>query len=50
MATSEGVLFVGNIDPREGGECRITKEFRLIGGDSYVPEDAPSALATVSRC
>ena len=48
VATSEGVLYVGNIDPREGGECRITKEFRLIGGDGYVPEDVPGAVAAVS--
>ena len=28
VATSEGILYDGNIDPREGGECQITKEFR----------------------
>ena len=27
VATSEGLLYVGNIDPKEGGECKITKEF-----------------------
>ena len=27
VATSEGLLYVGSIDPREGGECKITKEF-----------------------
>ena len=28
VATSEGRLYIGGIDPREGGECRILKEFR----------------------
>ena len=32
MATSDGTLYVGNIDPRDGGECRITKEFKLFTG------------------
>ena len=32
MATSDGSLYVGNIDPRDGGECRITKEFKLFSG------------------
>ena len=30
MATSEGEFYVGNIDPRDGGECRISKEFKLL--------------------
>ena len=30
VATSDGTFYVGNIDPRDGGECRITKEFRLL--------------------
>ena len=47
VATSEAVLYVGNIDPREGGECRITKEFRLIGSDGYVPDDGHNLLAAV---
>ena len=48
VATSEGVLYVGNIDPRDGGECRITKEFRLLGSDGYVPDDGHKLLAAVS--
>ena len=43
------MLYVGNIDPRDGGECRITKEFRLIGSDGYVPDDGQNLLAAV-RC
>jgi len=30
VATSEGEFYVGNIDPRDGGECRVTKEFKLL--------------------
>ncbi len=28
VVTSDGVLYVGSIEPREGGECKITKEHR----------------------
>lgn len=43
------MLYVGNIDPRDGGECRITKEFRLLGSDGYIPDDGQNLLAAV-RC
>lgn len=39
VATSEGALYVGNIDPRDGGECRIAKEYRLFAGQGDVPQD-----------
>jgi hypothetical protein len=42
------VLYVGNIDPRDGGECRITKEFKLLGSDGYVPDEGHNLLAAVS--
>ena len=45
VATSDGALYMGNIDPRDGGECRITKEFRLFVGPGDPPleeEDRPS--------
>ena len=46
MATSDGVLYVGNIVPREGGECRISKEFRLFGGDCYPTDDDSATEST----
>ena len=30
VAASDGILYVGSIDPREGGECKIAKEFRSV--------------------
>lgn len=42
VATAEGSLYVGNVDPRDGGECRIAKEFRLFGqapGDIHQEEE-----------
>jgi autophagy-related protein 18 len=47
VATSDGTLYVGNIDPRDGGECRITKEFRLFGpsGNILQEEENPSNVS-----
>ena len=46
LATSDGTLYMGNIDPRDGGECRIAKEYRLFAGPGDVPQDDEKA-ATV---
>jgi len=45
VATSEGLLYVGSIDPREGGECKITKEFGLVG-ECYHDEDSSATSAS----
>ena len=37
VATSDGTLYTGNIDPRDGGECRITKEFNLLSRSGEFP-------------
>ena len=44
VATSEGLLYVGNIDPKEGGECKITKEF---GYGLYVQWGSTNAAGTL---
>lgn len=53
VATSEGTLYIGNIEPRDGGECRIIKEFRLYGGDaSQYPDEedlVPSGAGLASE-
>ena len=36
VATSEGRLYIGGIDPREGGDCRILKEFRYSHTVLYI--------------
>ncbi len=36
MATSDGSLHMGDIDPREGGDCKYHREFRLVGGEDVV--------------
>lgn len=48
VATSDGSLYVGNIDPRDGGECRITKEFRLFAGPGDPPPDEEERASNVS--
>ena len=49
VATSDGSLLVGNIDPREGGECKINKEFRLFSGPSdFSPEEEKGASVSGS--
>ena len=42
VATSEGRLLVASIDPREGGECRVHKEYRSAGLFSFPPSLPPS--------
>lgn len=42
VATSDGSLYVGNIDPRDGGECRINKEFRLFAGANSILDEEQS--------
>ena len=49
MATSEGTLYIGNIEPRDGGECRIIKEFRLYGGDASQYPDEEDLVPSVSE-
>ena len=44
VATSDGALYMGNIDPREGGECRITKEFRLFSSNTLEDEKVSLSL------
>ena len=49
MATSDGSLYMGNIDPRDGGECRITKEFHLFGagcGNNLQEEDRTADVSS----
>ena len=48
VATSDGTLYMGNIDPRDGGECRITKEFRLFVGPGDPPPDEEERAPNVS--
>ena len=48
VATSDGALYMGNIDPRDGGECRITKEFRLFVGPGDPPPDEEERASNVS--
>ncbi len=36
VATSDGCLHIGDIDHREGGDCKYHRELRLIGGEDLV--------------
>ena len=36
VATSDGSLHMGDIDPREGGDCKYHREFKLVGGEDVV--------------
>jgi autophagy-related protein 18 len=45
VATSEGRLYVGGIDPREGGDCKILKDYSLTG-DPADEEDGAIASAS----
>lgn len=47
VATSDGALYMGNIDPREGGECRINKEFRLFSATT--PEEEKVGVGLVGQ-
>ncbi|XP_028674973.1 WD repeat domain phosphoinositide-interacting protein 1 isoform X1 [Erpetoichthys calabaricus] len=41
VASSEGHLFVYNVDPQDGGECVLVKKHRLFGVIQEENEDAP---------
>ena len=30
VATSEGRVYVGGIDPRDGGDCKILRDYRFL--------------------
>ncbi|KAF7697801.1 WD repeat domain phosphoinositide-interacting protein 1 isoform X1 [Silurus meridionalis] len=52
VASSEGQLFIYNIDPQDGGECTLVHTHRLLGSEeeSEVSEEtaAPSYAATAA--
>jgi hypothetical protein len=45
VATSEGRLYVGGIDPRDGGDCKILRDYSLVG-DPVDEEDGAVASAS----
>ncbi|KTF73341.1 hypothetical protein cypCar_00026631, partial [Cyprinus carpio] len=44
VASSDGQLFIYNIDPQDGGECTLVQKHRLFGSDKDLEETEKSEL------